>query len=906
MDQKTPSFVIPTQSDFHAAARRYHAAGHNVIWWRNDPDTKRQFPKWRQYQDTRQSSEELSALLQRGEFDRLAIICTDGMECIDIDVKADPTGRVGDDFWQFCREDADATDTLKKCCIVKTKSGGWHIVYRANNVQPNQKLAHRAGCKEALIETRGTGGLIFVAPSPGYEVKRGGYDALQTITDAERDHLIGIARLLNEPDTEQAAPVSTTPANGKKSPWDEYDEQHTVEELAQQYGYTIVNRSGDKLYLNRPGAKNPKGVDAVILTTRAGNRRFYVHSTSTVYQQRTLYSPFGMYAVEAHNGDIQAATAAIAATLKPVEVEKEDKKTDTEEKREFVGCHSLIEEDERYYWRAPIRGQVQEIEISNFLITPLYHLKHPEMPKRVFSAKNIYGDECTICALVKELAGCEPFKAIIEGKGNFVASFNARQYSAIKEHWFFNEQEAIEVNALGYIGDGLYAFANGIFDGNDFQPVNEFGIVEAGGKRWFIPAYSSIYGDNPGMWTHERKMIHNAESTVTFEQWSALFCRAFSENDNGRVGVVFACASLFRTLISGHTNFFPLLFLFGMPKTGKSTFRDAILHLWGTPMEAIGLGNSNTAKGYSRRLAQRTDAVQVFEEYKNTIPPQLIEMLKNVYDLIGYERSQTSNDNRTHHTSVLSSVIVAGQELPVKENALFSRTITTEFVSNQFTKDQVAAYTTMTDMQKNGGVTAVTLDILRQRPHMEAEFVATYREMRTWLKEHKAPDNLTADEQEVDPRLPNNIDDRSINNTAVLLATYRILSRHLKFPFSMAQLIDSITAKLKSQIEIMNDSTEIKQFWRAFDVLCSQGKLLDGRDYKREERGTEKWIFISMTTVFPAYYEHQGRISAGALDESTLTRYLKQQPEFRPDKNARPTHQTWLGGKNQRCFAFSI
>jgi Bifunctional DNA primase/polymerase, N-terminal len=899
------------QAELFSAAQCYHAAGHNVIWWRNDSDPKKQWPRWKQWKQQRQTADELTALFKNVQFDRIAIICTDGMEVIDIDVKADPTGKIFNEFVELSQQDETADIALTKCVQVRTKSGGWHFLYRAANAQPNQKLAYRAGCKEAMIETRGPGGLIYVAPSPGYEVIQGNYCNLPTLTDEQRNALIGIARLLHEPENEAPEPhYEPATTSGGKSPWTDFNERHTVEEVAERYGYRVVSKSGDKLYLNRPGAKNSTGVDATILTTRAGNRRFYAHSTSVPYDTGKLYSAFAMYAVEQHRGDIKAAVIALrrdgygdASAGRSM-----SKRANTSEQSgkpsDFVGCDALIERDGRYYWTAAVKLVYKEVEISNFVIEPLYHLLHPETPKRVFTVRNIYGETKTICAVVKDIAACEALKGVIEGQGNFVASFAARQYSAIKEFWFYHEKVATEVGTLGHIpGTNLYAFANGIFDGQDFLPVNEFGIVEANDQRWFIPAFSNIYADNPGMFTHERKFYHNPTSAVTFEHWAKLVCTAFSENDNGRVGVVFACAALFRSLISDHTNFFPLLFLFGMPKTGKSTFRDAILHLFGQPMDAISLGSASSPKGFNRRLAQRRDAVQVFEEYKNTIPLPLIEMLKSVYDLMGYERAQTSNDNRTQHTPVLSAVIVAGQELPVKENALFSRTVTTEFVSNQFSPDQVAAHSTLTDLQKGNGITGATIDILRQRPHMEADFIDTYREMRLYLKCNKAPANLSLDALETDPRLPHNIDDRSINNTAVLLATYSVLSKHLAFPFSLAQLIDTLTNKLKSQVEIMNDATEISQFWRAFEVLVSQGKLIEGRDFKTDEKDKECWHYIALTTVFPAYVEHQRKIGATALDEATLTRYLKRQPEFKPSKDGRATHQIWLG-KNTRCFAF--
>jgi hypothetical protein len=370
------------------------------------------------------------------------------------------------------------------------------------------------------------------------------------------------------------------------------------------------------------------------------------------------------------------------------------------------------------------------------------------------------------------------------------------------------------------------------------------------------------------------------------------------------IGIVFACAAVFRTTIAEHTNFFPLLFLFGMKGTGKSTFRDSLLSLFGQPQDAISLGSASTPRGFNRKLAQFQDAMICFEEYKNGISAQLIEMLKSAYDGIGYERAQTTTDNRTHSTPVRSAIVVAGQELPTKENALFSRTVTVEFDRTEFTDEQIAAYNALKDAQHGDGVTAATLEILSCRQLVDEQFVAVHREMCQWLKESKSPDGGVG--------LPANVDERSINNAACLLAIYRILHKRLKFPFTFVELFDTLVSKLRMQIELMNKTTEVNQFWEAVEVLISQNNLLAGRDYRIEDKDGERWIFIYPTTVFAAYRDHMRRTGSPALDGSTLVRYLKLHPGFKPGKG-RSEHQVRLSpeGPSERttpkwCLAFEL
>ncbi len=913
-----------TETSLADAALQYHAAGLRVIPYWNDPDPKKQFPAWAKYREG-QTAEQVRQLFAK-PCDRVAILTgVGGIEAIDIDTKHDPQKTIDQEFFDLIREDELAAAALEKCVKVRTKSGGWHILYQADNIEGNQKLTTHEGSKEAVIETRGIGGLLFAAPSPGYEIQSGCYTQIPHITNDERTALISIARLLsartdaeNEAETGSETKEFTT---ATETPWDAYNAAHDAQEIAEKYGWRTVRKSGDIIYLNRPGAQHPQGVDAAILTTRAGQRRFYPHTTSSAYNAGKCYSPFAMYAVEEHQGDIKAAARALRA-------QGYGSPANTPQRRNAIGADGdngtkepefhkdLFWKDEPCYrWQTytiskgtATPGKIEPI--ANFIIEPLYHLSDPRSPKRVFAVVNVHGCRAVVCALVKELASLDGFKAVVESKGNFVFYGSARQYSAIKEVWFYYEKTAVEVGTLGYLpGTTLYAFANGIFDGTAFLPIDDFGIVEVGGVRYFIPVFSAIYNSDEGMFQHERKFVHSPASVVTFERWARLFCDAFSENENGRIGLMFVCASLFRTFIAAHANFFPMLFLFGMKGTGKSTFRDSMLSLFGQPQDTVSLGSASSPKGYNRRLGQRRDTLQVFEEYKNNIALPLIEMLKGVYDLIGYERAQTTNDNRTHHTPVLSAVVVAGQELPVKENALFSRMITLEFLKTTFTDEQEAAYNELADLQKGNGVTAATLELLRYRSHIEAAFVVAYREMCAMLKDGKAPADLSPEDAETDARLPYNVDERSIHNTALLLAVYRILEKHLAFPFTFGELKETLVSKLKMQVDIMNKTTEVCQFWQAVEVLQEQFKIIEGTDYKIEARGKETWIFIYPTTVFAAYGDHQRRTGGHALDAATLTRYLKRQPGYRPAKD-RADHVVRLsetsGSKQKRCLAFEV
>jgi hypothetical protein len=93
--------------------------------------------------------------------------------------------------------------------------------------------------------------------------------------------------------------------DGILTPGDDYNARTTWEELLQPLGWTVVYRKGESTVWRRPG--KTEGISAT--TNFNGNDKFYVFSTSTIFDAETSYSKFAFYATTKHGGDFkQAAT----------------------------------------------------------------------------------------------------------------------------------------------------------------------------------------------------------------------------------------------------------------------------------------------------------------------------------------------------------------------------------------------------------------------------------------------------------------------------------------------------------------------------------------------------------------------------------------------------------------------
>ncbi|WP_460444375.1 hypothetical protein, partial [Amycolatopsis magusensis] len=170
-------------------------------------------------------------------------------------------------------------------------------------------------------------------------------------------------------------------------------------------------------------------------------------------------------------------------------------------------------------------------------------------------------------------------------------------------------QDADEIKTLGWHNDGFYAFANGIFT-DRFLPANDHGIIthniptddqdELLEKHYFIPAMSSIYRNEEELYESEKKFRFVERKGVKFADWASLFYAGYG--DNGIFGMCFYITSLFRDKIYSRFKFFPHLFLFGPPGTGKSTMAWSISYMFGLERKPFML-NAGTSVGFHRTFA---------------------------------------------------------------------------------------------------------------------------------------------------------------------------------------------------------------------------------------------------------------------------------------------------------------
>lgn len=209
----------------------------------------------------------------------------------------------------------------------ESPSGGIHWFYFCEMVDGNTKLARRPKTDEekqhpkdnvkALIETRGEGGYVIVAPSGGrvhpsgksYVALAGTLATITTLTPTERIELHRLARTLDELPPPVELPQERRREEQQGRPGDDFNRRADWTGILTPHGWARVFARGPVTYWRRPGKK--QGISAS--TNHAGSGLFYVFSSSTGFEPERGYSPFAVYSMLEHGGNFADSAKRLAA-----------------------------------------------------------------------------------------------------------------------------------------------------------------------------------------------------------------------------------------------------------------------------------------------------------------------------------------------------------------------------------------------------------------------------------------------------------------------------------------------------------------------------------------------------------------------------------------------------------------
>lgn len=235
---------------------------------------------WRQYQDQRPSWEQVEQWLSSGNYTGIGVIlgaASGNAEAIEIEGPIEKAiTRLNEVVTKAHEYDAvGMTDLLARVargCVEQSAGGGMHFFIRVTDgpALGNQKLAlqGQGSGRKVVSETRGAGGFMIVAPTPGRKghdegtsylfINGGSPENTVEVTAEERDmlHTLFTFALNEDDETEVIVPEPRPAAPALQdglSAFDDYRARVSWREILEPAGWTWSHRDSERDYWVRPG-----------------------------------------------------------------------------------------------------------------------------------------------------------------------------------------------------------------------------------------------------------------------------------------------------------------------------------------------------------------------------------------------------------------------------------------------------------------------------------------------------------------------------------------------------------------------------------------------------------------------------------------------------------------------------
>jgi len=250
---------------------------------------------WKKHQEIARTTDEIE-LLNSPKFG--LVTGYNNLEVIDIDCKTLSTLKEQKDFWDeylgFLTDNID--DFEKKFVIKKTLNKGYHILYRCKTLKGNTKIAKLKGSQEALIESRGIGGMVIAYDDTLSKIN---YHEIKEISEEDREILWSCSRTYNYVDDIAIEPIKkkTEYQENEIACWEDFNNKTDIFDVIGN-DFQIVANHTKKYVIKRHGSASPHSG----YVYKEENKMF-LFSTGTIYPHEKQITPFIAYAWKNHNGN---------------------------------------------------------------------------------------------------------------------------------------------------------------------------------------------------------------------------------------------------------------------------------------------------------------------------------------------------------------------------------------------------------------------------------------------------------------------------------------------------------------------------------------------------------------------------------------------------------------------------
>jgi len=454
---------------------------------------------------------------------------------------------------------------------------------------------------------------------------------------------------------------------------------------------------------------------------------------------------------------------------------------------------NLWAKDNCYYAQKPKKKEWEIVKISNFIIENPYLITSDlSEAKRLIKIITTTGETDYLSIDTNRMSSLQQFKSMIESQGNYFWFGNDTDLSNFKELVLGRSKVVRRAEILGFDnGSESYAFTNFGYKNQLIEP-NEFSVIDI---------------DNQGLWIdkdYQKTNVLEYKNTknVDLQQWFNQVEKAYG-TEKAFFGCTYVAMCVLFDVITDEYGHFPLLFIYGRPASGKTEFAKFMRKVFFPNTEKQTSLQGATPVAMSNIISQFSNALIHFDEYKSNIKNLEIvtEKLKNIFDLIGRDKSTTSNDNKTYSDEVKSGLVVTGEHMP-QDNALSSRVILMTFdkTHNTDTSDEFDELKVLTKK----GLSKIITDVFDLRDQFKKEIKdnrkRTVNDLETLINENDL-----------------NLDKRVINNYSLFLMVYDALNKGGLIVLDRNKVLKSMLETMSNQGSLLDEIDYIKVFWQTFE-----------------------------------------------------------------------------------------
>lgn len=526
--------------------------------------------------------------------------------------------------------------------------------------------------------------------------------------------------------------------------------------------------------------------------------------------------------------------------------------------------------EDSYYFR----------KVSNFQIQIIQHMEDEKKPLKLVSLQNIHGRKRTFDTPSEDFVTELGFKKMITGKGNFNWQGDNNDFVRLTTKLYDEMGDGRMITVLGWQEEGFFVFNNVVIVDGRVEKLDQHGCFDYKGSSFYVPSGNHIYANNPTKFIPQKRAAFY-ETDLSFNDVATQMIKVHRKHAYN--ALLFTVASTFSDIIYNKVSFFPLLFLYGEPSSGKDNLIECCQSFFGRPQTPITItGKANTDKAKIRKFAQFRNMIGHMTEYANG-NEDTDQMMKSFWDRVGYERGTIDSAVGTESIAIEMSVIFTGNDYPTND-ALITRIVTEEMNKTDFTDEEKNEYEKLKELVQSG-ISSLSAKILKFRKQFEENFRKEFKtvqlELRNELKDLGLPDRMIA-------------------NASVLGATYKLTNKELSYGFMMSDWVDHLKKSYQAQINKMQTGSVVSKFWDCFfeGVRAAFDTIEQHTEFDIEE---DK-LYLNFKLSYPKYQKiHFNLFKQAGLSKSVLLDKLKKSDAFIEMKS---THR--YGSLRTSAFVFDL